>query len=65
MSISKVEITVEVIECGHENCHIPMIIESGYVNRRRNDHKDFYCPNGHANVFPNLDIRDKLKKKTK
>ena len=38
-----------VIECA--SCGIPFAITAEFEKRRREDHKDFYCPNGHSLVF--------------
>lgn len=37
------------IECA--TCGVWFGITEYYDGRRRDDHKDFYCPNGHTNVY--------------
>jgi hypothetical protein len=32
-------------------CHVEFAIPESMERRRREDGKDFYCPNGHCNVF--------------
>lgn len=38
------------IECA--NCSVVFSITEHYLQRRRQDHAEFYCPNGHTNVYP-------------
>lgn len=33
------------------NCHVPFAMTRDTYNRRREDHKTFYCPNGHPQVY--------------
>lgn len=37
--------TINVIDCA--NCGITFGISTEFRERRRNDHREFYCPNGH------------------
>lgn len=32
-------------------CGVLFGLEDGYDDRRRNDHKSFYCPNGHSQAY--------------
>lgn len=32
-------------------CGVLFGLENGYDDRRRNDHKSFYCPNGHSQAY--------------
>lgn len=41
--------TLEEVECAQ--CCISFGVTDGMLTRRRKDGVDFYCPNGHANVF--------------
>lgn len=42
--------TLEVISCA--GCGTAFGVQPDVVKRRRDDHKTFYCPNGHSNFFP-------------
>lgn len=44
-----VETMMHIIECAR--CNIDFGIGDDFMTRRREDHEDFYCPNGHANVY--------------
>lgn len=33
------------------SCGVLFGLENGYDDRRRNDHKSFYCPNGHSQAY--------------
>ncbi|OBC14090.1 hypothetical protein A5784_30795 [Mycobacterium sp. 852013-50091_SCH5140682] len=41
--------TLSLIHCA--TCGVPFGITDDMANRRRQDHRDFYCPAGHINVF--------------
>ena len=36
-----------------------------YINERRDDHKTFYCPNGHGQHFPQMSDEEKLQEQLK
>jgi hypothetical protein len=41
--------TLTVLHC--YKCGVPFGLDAGYVTERRNDHQNFYCPNGHAQGY--------------
>lgn len=41
------------LTCPHEGCGITFQLTDGYVSRRREDHRSFYCPNGHPKSYQN------------
>lgn len=43
------QIDMKILCCA--NCGISFGITTDYENRRRDDHRSFYCPSGHVNVF--------------
>ena len=45
-----VETKIAIIECA--DCSIDFGIGAEFMRRRREDHQNFYCPNGHANHYP-------------
>jgi hypothetical protein len=44
-----IETIIHVIECAR--CNIDFGIGDDFMRRRREDHQNFYCPNGHSNVY--------------
>ncbi|WP_110727427.1 hypothetical protein [Mycolicibacterium porcinum] len=34
--------------CATEGCGVAFAVEDGFDDRRRADHRNFYCPNGHS-----------------
>jgi len=44
--------------CGQ--CGIAFALPLEYVESRRNDHKSFYCPNGHSRYFPEKNDVERL-----
>lgn len=43
------------------NCGILFAMPSELNRKRRRDHKNIYCPNGHAQYYPQLSEEEKLK----
>lgn len=52
---------MELVDCAA--CHIQFALFKSHVNRLRETHKGFYCPNGHSLVFNGETEEDKLRKK--
>ena len=46
------DITILTITCAHENCGIQFFLAQGHVARLKEHHGTFYCPNGHAQNYP-------------
>jgi len=46
------------------NCGIAFAIPENYQQRRRRDHKTFYCPSGHTQYYPQESDIDKAKRET-
>lgn len=46
-------VTVEmvVVTCCYEKCGITWAVPKDWQQRRRDDHHDFYCPNGHVQGY--------------
>lgn len=42
-------VTLNMIYCA--DCGVPFAITADYDYRRREDHKSFFCPSGHSNVY--------------
>lgn len=57
------DVPMKVIQCAH--CHIPFAMPSRLHEDRRNDHKTFFCPNGHSQYFPGKSDEEKLKDELK
>lgn len=47
------------VECA--NCCITFAMAARFVSDRREDHKTFYCPQGHTNYFAGLSETERLK----
>jgi hypothetical protein len=43
-------------------CGVPWGVPEGYERNRRDDHKTFWCPNGHAQHFPQESEAERLRK---
>lgn len=52
---------VTILDCA--NCGITFGITSSFEQRRREDHKGFYCPNGHSNVYKGESETEKLRRR--
>lgn len=50
---------LEVVQCA--SCAIKYAIPRKFVSERRDDHKSFYCPNGHSQWFPGKSDAEKLR----
>lgn len=42
--------TYTLLDCGE--CGTPFAFPAAFVQRRREDHRTWYCPNGHTRWFP-------------
>ena len=42
-------------------CGCGFALPDGFVRARREDHKTFFCPNGHANHFPQQTEEERLR----
>jgi hypothetical protein len=61
----KFEATSEycIVTCSACGVHFGMLAD--YQERRRKDHKSFYCPNGHSQYYPGQSKEEKLKAELK
>ena len=46
-------------------CETTWAMPVDYVARRRDDHKKFWCPNGHNHYFPQKSDKEKLREQVK
>lgn len=60
MTSVTVEMSAETC-CAH-GCGVVWCMPADLVNRRRNDHKSFYCPNGHAQSYTAETEAEKLRR---
>lgn len=44
-----VETTLNIVTC---SCGLVFAVPDQFLDARRDDHKTFYCPNGHGHWFP-------------
>lgn len=52
-----VESKIHIIECAA--CSVDFGIGADFMARRRKDHGNFYCPNGHVNYYPGPSAEEK------
>ena len=57
----KVETGLEIHDCIH--CGISFAVPTEFIESRREDHKTFYCPNGHRMYYPQLNKEELLVRK--
>jgi hypothetical protein len=67
MSVQRIKITQQpivtvmtVLDCAH--CGMVYGIPEDFVDRRRKDHKTFYCPSGHTQSFIQETTEEQLKR---
>ena len=48
------------ITCCHTGCGVTWWMTAGFDAQRHRDHKDFYCPSGHAQNYAGMSDADKL-----
>ncbi|SII06571.1 Uncharacterised protein [Mycobacteroides abscessus subsp. abscessus] len=53
--------TFTVTYCGHEGCGVPFALHDEFIRQRREDHKTWYCPNGHPRYYPRENETEKAK----
>lgn len=46
--------------CPEAGCGVPFQVTDGFDARRREDHRTFYCPNGHSMSFTGKSDKQKL-----
>lgn len=56
-----IERKMHIIECAA--CSIDFGIGADFMAKRRNDHENFYCPNGHSNHYPGPSAAEKEQKR--
>lgn len=59
MSTIAVTQTYTVIHCGE--CGVPFALNDEFIRERRNDHKTWYCPNGHSRYYPEKNETEQAK----
>lgn len=60
--MKEMSITIELFvkECVYEGCGISYAVPKEWDKYRREDHKSFYCPNGHRHYYPGKTRVEKL-----
>lgn len=58
-----VETTVTTLECSE--CGVLFALGSHFMKKRREDHKWFYCPNGHSQHYPQKSEAERLRQQLK
>ena len=57
-----IELNLYEHTCPERGCGVTFFTTNGFDDRRREDHKDIYCPNGHSLSYPGETQEQKLKK---
>lgn len=50
------------IACAVQGCGVLFFVSAQYDGRRRADHSDFHCPNGHVLSYPGETVEAKLRR---
>lgn len=58
-----IHVTLVALDCA--SCSVAFAVTDDFNTRRREDHNDFYCPNGHPNVYKGKTEADKLREQIK
>lgn len=53
--------TLTIVTCCHKGCGVHFGMTSDFVDRRKQDHEEWYCPNGHNQYFPSKSREELLK----
>lgn len=61
MSIYTATTTMTTIECGE--CGQIFALSNEFIDRRQNDHKNWYCPNGCRRYYPEESDKEKLRRR--
>lgn len=59
MTTLSITATHEILTCGE--CGIEFAVPSRWVTQRRNNHKTWYCPNGHRRHYPSENKEEQLR----
>lgn len=46
-----IQLQFETLTCCHQGCGIVFAVPRSWELKRREDHSDWYCPNGHSQYF--------------
>lgn len=52
--------TLTALNCAA--CSMEFAIPSDFMERRRQDHKEFYCPSGHINIYKGETEKERLQR---
>ena len=55
-------LTFTTVDCPESGCGVVFAIEGSFQARRREDHKSFYCPNGHRMAYSQDNEKESLRK---
>lgn len=53
-------VTLVPITCSYEGCGVTFALDESYRHARQQDHKTWYCPNGHSRYYPAKSDVEKL-----
>lgn len=55
--------TYTTIACPRDGCGVSFAINDAFLDRRVNDHKGFYCPNGHTMSYTHQNEAEKQRER--
>lgn len=58
----EIEIELKIEECITAGCGIVWAVPAGFQRGRRRDHRDYFCPNGHAQHYAGESEEEKLRR---
>ena len=56
-----VDLEFDRVDCC--SCGIAFYVGSKWIGQKKNDHSNFYCPNGHSNYYPGESNEEKVTRK--
>ena len=62
---NSIDITVQIVAERCITCGVVFGVEAGYQQRRKDDHRDYACPNGHWQHYTGETEAEKLRKQLK
>lgn len=62
ITVDDIRYTSTLVAMCCADCGLPWGVPYHFQERRREDHKTFYCPNGHSNWYPQENKEERLAK---
>ena len=62
--LAAIKFEVEFADCCCSSCGITYYVPENWQRKRRQDHANFFCPNGHSQYYPQETDAEKYKRKS-